>query len=238
MCGIEYHELPHARMRKEISESYGVLHAVQECCARLGVGGGETDPKNSIRLENVFVIDLCSGKGTTAALCGALDRPGSNSAFLAVDRLLPHAVPHFLNGDKVRYLCRDVMAEGMFDELGDIVREQTGEGRTCILVGMHLCGLLSERAVDFFDRIREVRGLVLSPCCLPRRHEQRMIGFEKVKPGDGEGTAELFNYFRWSEHLQRRLEGCYEGGDATENVRMYKDHEMHTEKNAIIVGVR
>ena len=41
--------------------SNGVLCAVQECCARLGVG--EANPRDdNVNLENTFLIDLCSGK--------------------------------------------------------------------------------------------------------------------------------------------------------------------------------
>lgn len=48
------------RLRKEISESYAILHAVQECCVKLGVdlakAGGEK--KDNVHLENTFLIDL------------------------------------------------------------------------------------------------------------------------------------------------------------------------------------
>mmetsp|Transcript_14796 Transcript_14796/g.32239 ORF Transcript_14796/g.32239 Transcript_14796/m.32239 type:complete len:250 (+) Transcript_14796:465-1214(+) len=235
LCGIEYHEVENMRLRKEISESYGVLHAVQDCCARLGVSRKPTT--NNINLENIFLIDLCSGKGITTALCGAFDVKGSNNSFLAVDKMLSHTIPHFLNEGRIQYLSRDIMAEGIFPELTEIAQRQAQEGRTCILVGMHLCGMLSERAVEFFDRIPEIRGLVLSPCCLPTKNEQREIGFVKGRPKDGEESPELFNYFKWSHHLKERVEGCYSSGDVS-GVRIYTDDEMHTEKNAIIVGLR
>jgi hypothetical protein len=38
-----------------------------------------------------------------------------------------------------------------------------------VLVGMHLCGDLSLRAVDAFKEIPECACLVLAPCCLPKR---------------------------------------------------------------------
>ncbi|KAL7536474.1 hypothetical protein ACHAXR_010976 [Thalassiosira sp. AJA248-18] len=174
--------------------------------------------------------ESCSGKGITTALCGALDKEGSNNYFLAVDKLLPHSIPHFLHGDKqIQYLCRDIMVDEMFTELEEIVRHQTQEqGRTPILVGMHLCGLLSERAIEFFERIPEIGGIVLSPCCLPKKHEQRTMSFSKGKSEDGE----LGIYFKWSNYLKEMVEGV------VLDVRSYTDEEMHSEKNSIIVGVR
>lgn len=243
LCSIEYHDMENMRLRKEISESYGVLHAVQECCVSLGISTNNksaslSNSNNNINLENIFLIDLCSGKGVTTALCAACDVDGSNNYFLAIDRMLSHTIPHFLNEGKVHYLSRDIMAEAMFAEVADIVRDQTRQGRTCILVGMHLCGLLSDRAIDFFERVSEIKGLVLSPCCLPKKIEQRRLtGFKKGKPENGAEDAELYNYFKWSDYLKGRVEGCYSGGDVSD-VRLYRDDEMHTEKNAIIVGVK
>lgn len=230
------------RLRKEISESYAVLHAVQACCKSLGIISAARNANNSddIRLENIFLIDLCSGKGITTGLCGVLD-PGkeSNNFYLAIDKMLPHTIPHFLNSELIEYRCRDIMAESMYDEIAIIVREQTMQfGRTCILVGMHLCGLLSERAIDLFDRTPEIRGVILSPCCLPKKHEQQKIMFTKSKSNDAEKSAELFNYFRWANYLKERVAGCNSsgGGGAPPDVRLYTDDEMHTEKNAIVVG--
>mmetsp|Transcript_34106 Transcript_34106/g.82470 ORF Transcript_34106/g.82470 Transcript_34106/m.82470 type:complete len:155 (+) Transcript_34106:144-608(+) len=153
--------------------------------------------------------------------------------------MLPHTIPHFLDEKQIQYLCRDIMVDGMFAEVAEIVLQQTQEhGRTCILVGMHLCGMLSERAVDLFERTPEIMGIVLSPCCLPKKHEQRKLKhFQKAKPEDGEENTDLFNYFKWSRYLKERVEGYYSSGGVSD-VKFYTDDEMHTEKNAIIVGIR
>ena len=262
LCGIEYHAVQNMRLRKEISESMGVLSAVQRCCNKLesnddGCVDG-SDGETTINLENVFLIDLCSGRGLTTALGGALhddddddtikdDKGGgdsngnsSNNYFLAIDRMLPHTVPHFLqDGENRRYLSRDVMSESLFVELQEIVMEQVELGRTPILVGMHLCGVLSERAVEFFERIPSIRGIVLSPCCLPKKHEQKKgrTKFTKGKVeyeflGSNKESGELYNYFKWSHYLKEKMSGV------TQHVTSFTDEEMHTEKNAIVVGLR
>lgn len=232
MCGIEYHGVENMRLRKEISESYAILHAVQECCISLGISD-KTIKDDNVDLKNIFLIDLCSGKGITTALCGSMDDENSNNYFLAMDKMLPHTIPHFLNDKQIQYLSRDIMVEEMFAEVADIVRYQTEEkGRTCILVGMHLCGLLSVRAIEFFDRVKGIKGIVLSPCCLPKKHEQRKLSNFSKEKRENSAENELVNYFRWSEYLKGQTEGV------VSNVRSYVDEEMHTDKNSIIVGVR
>ena len=257
LCGIEYHAVQNMRLRKEISESMGVLCAVQKCCDELNnsggmvvEGGGAADKgeDDRIQLKNVFLIDLCSGRGLTTALGGALhddyndddERNEGNNFFLSIDRMLPHTVPHFLqDGANRRYLSRDVMSESLFAELQEIVSEQLGMGRTPILVGMHLCGILSERAVEFFERIPSIKGIVLSPCCLPKKHEQKkgITKFAKGKVdyeflGSNHENGELYNYFKWNDYLKEMT------SKSTPHVRSFTDEEMHTEKNAVVVGIR
>ena len=232
LCGIEYHHVENMRLRKEISESMGVLHAVANACSKLGIAG-----KGGISLRNVFMIDLCSGKGITTAICGAMNEDASNNAFLAIDKMLPHTVPHFIHSNKrLQYLCRDVMSEELCAELEGRGKEQVAMGRVPILVGMHLCGLLSDQAIRFFERIPQLKAIVLSPCCLPTKRDQtKLANLQKEKADDA-----LHNYFLWARYLKDRIEGRF-----TETVRsgkmdvsLYTDSEMHTEKNALIVGLR
>ena len=96
--------LENMRLRKEISESFGILHAVLDCCVQLGIivdhtattaadititdndNINDNDNNNSndecngrsynsngiFNFDNICLIDLCSGKGITTALCDAL----------------------------------------------------------------------------------------------------------------------------------------------------------------------
>ncbi|KAL7463481.1 hypothetical protein ACHAXS_003848 [Conticribra weissflogii] len=232
LCNIEYHGVENMKIRKEISESFAILHAVQECCTKFAGGAVSNSRNENIHLENTFLIDLCSGKGITTALCGALfpqdnDSDGSNNSFLAVDRLLPEQVPHFLNDNHISYLSRDILKEEMLVELTEMVHHQVHvKGRTAILVGMHLCGMLSEKAIEFFERIPEIKGVVLSPCCLPSKFDLfHSTSFQKDKERD--------SYHGWCDHLEGKLRR----GDVG-HLRQYVDQDMHTTKNRIIVGVR
>jgi hypothetical protein len=59
--------------------------------------------------------------------------------------------------------------------------EGEGGGRVtprsaCIIVGIHLCGELSRRAIQLW-RNSGAAALVMSPCCLPRRRRHDVFGY-------------------------------------------------------------
>ena len=238
LCSIEYHGLGKNKLRKEISESYSILYAIQDCYEQFidsqNTHGCVTSDENAINFDNLFVIDLCSGKGVTTAICGALFPiiPGTkcvhNNHFLAVDKLPTHLIPHFLKDENVSYLSRNIMSEDTLHELEqEVHRQTTEEGRTAILVGMHLCGHLSERAIDLFDRISLIRAIILSPCCLPKA---RSLSFETCLTKHQDG------YTAWSHYLKEMMEKTDD--DIGRTVRLYNDTNIHSIKNAIIVGTR
>ena len=87
---------------------------------------------------------------------------------------------------------------------------------------MHLCGTLSERAIYIFHRTKDIAGIILSPCCLPKLHEydRGRTAFVKCKQppsitrtseSDNNSTNDsellLYNYFRWANYLKERVSG-------------------------------
>jgi hypothetical protein len=236
LCKIEYHGIGNKnKLRKEISESYSILHAVQQCCLDLGISDRiENNPID--HLEHVFLIDLCSGKSLTTALCGALfpsepSAPGyGNNHFLAVDQLPVHLIPHFLQDANSTYLSRDIMIPEFLVALEQEVYRQTAGGRTAILVGMHLCGNLSERAIELFQRIPLIKALILSPCCLPKLRSG-ITDFDSFQKHEEEDM-----YIAWSRYLEEKMDENSQKGNLT--VERYFDKEMHSIKNAIITGVK
>ena len=154
LCNIEYHQFENMRLRKEISESFGILHAVLDCCVQLGIivdptttttttttdititdnDNIDNDNNNSndecngrsynsngiVNFDNICLIDLCSGKGITTALCDALNQGrcqavgeeninskkkkknnnNNNNYFLAIDKMLSHTIPQFLQNQQ------------------------------------------------------------------------------------------------------------------------------------------
>lgn len=236
ICRIDYHGVNNMhKLRKEVSESYAMLDSIQGCCAELGI------PET---LDNVYVIDLCSGKSLTTAIGGALFPKG---LFLAVDKLEPHFVPHFGQQANTEYLSHDVMTRPFFNLLEQKVQKvlRLEPDRVVILIGMHLCGHLSIRAIDLFHRIPLIRGMILSPCCLPKRY-----GIE-IRPSvqDNDDTlAPTDIYGHWCNHLTEMIQKKGEAVATTTNeqssrpsesrVSMHRDRDMHTIKNCIIRTLR
>mmetsp|Transcript_29136 Transcript_29136/g.33851 ORF Transcript_29136/g.33851 Transcript_29136/m.33851 type:complete len:500 (+) Transcript_29136:39-1538(+) len=236
LCQIEFHGVANMqKLRKEISESYSILHAVQDSVDTLRGTHRPTssdDMKGILTIDNVFLIDLCSGKSLTAAIFGALFTKENNNHVLAVDRLRPHMVPHFLSYESSQYLSRDIFDDIFFKELEqEVYRQTVNEGRTAVLVGCHLCGILSERAIEFFDKIPFIEILILSPCCLPKLSKGNHNFLNKKIQCAEE------SYIAWSEYLKKMVASSC-ASDDTAALRSYRDEEMHSPKNSIITAVR
>ena len=233
LCNIKYHGIGNKnKLRKELTESYSILHAVQDCCD--GVDSSNKEGSNSdLDFRNVFLIDLCSGKSLTTALCGALfpdDGEDRNNHFLAVDRLPVHLVPHFMQDRHTSYLSRDIMLQDFLQELKQEVERQSLQGRRAILVGMHLCGNLSVKAIQIFESIPLLKGLILSPCCLPklRKGVTDFVDYQKKFGSVGEDP-----YIVWGRYLEDKA--CeLENDDSKLSVRRFSDENIHSIKNTII----
>ncbi len=103
--------------------------------------------------------------------------------------------------------------------------------RVVFLVGMHLCGHLSTRAIELFEKISQISALILSPCCLPRAKER--IDVVKLTEGSGLGHENIM-YDHWAQHLK----GMVEKVKDINYCRSFKDCYMNTNKNYLIIGCR
>lgn len=77
------------------------------------------------------------------------------------------------------------------------------ESNTCyknkkipIIIGLHLCGTLSNRLIDLYNAIDALKILIISPCCLPTKSKKNRETFrymtrEKLK----ENKWELYSYW-------------------------------------------
>ena len=105
--------------------------------------------------------------------------------------------------------------------------------RVQVLLGMHLCGDLSRRAIEIFDNRADIGAALVAPCCL-----QRQIPLRLRPPGSwGYDTTELARksvprrvpYELWTERL---LEAS---GALDRNKRIWRDEAMMSEKNTFIL---
>ena len=87
-----------------------------------------------------------------------------------VQALLPRSASPAANGGAgvggVQYLQLDLFAD---DFTATLRAHVESIGLPCYLLGMHLCGELSLRAIAAFEAIAGARALILVPCCLPNR---------------------------------------------------------------------
>lgn len=184
---------------KELSETMGIVRAM--LCT---VDGAKPH----------HIIDLCCGRGITAAFIGAAF---SGWQVTAVDRVAEVALPHFAQGglNNVRYLQLDLFSDGCLPA----IRARTDAvGLPVVVLGMHCCGQLSLKAIDIYEQDPHARAIVLCPCCLP------MSGKEQVDflPASADAAAED-PYAAWADFLSARSAGT---SDVVE--------DMLSEKNRVI----
>jgi hypothetical protein len=189
--------LNHKHLKKEITEMYGALMCMKRS---LPLHSLEWDDQfvsfESLKeLKSNFVIfDICSGKGVA-------------SFFLAF--MFPEAIIKMIDKDKdlklehirvhtnISYQHADIHDPLFAGSLKEEVEIYHAMGKTIFFMGLHLCGYLSIRMTEFYNEIRGIHSLVLSPCCMPStRNKQKDIKehrkfFYKLQ------ASSIFNYDVW-----------------------------------------
>ena len=178
-----------------------------------GVGGRRERRREG--LSAWHVVDLCCGKSFVSAV---VSRLFPRCHVTAIDRVPPRFVPHYAEAGitNVAYVQRDILAADFGAFVGDLARAHRREGRRTIVLGMHLCGELSTRAVDVFLQTSALSALVLAPCCLPAARAAAAISPTLADVYATKRAEE--QYSRWCTFLQERLRpagaGAGSGGAA------------------------
>ena len=247
----EMHAINEMRaVRKECSESLSVIEAME--AALPGLAASESGTGGDGGPSTWHVVDLCCGKGVTATLVSLRGFEAT-----ACDRVDPITLPHWggKSGVDVGYICGDILGPSFAQTLagrleaagGDLGEKEEGEeeegeaeggaeaeeeGRCrwkkpVSLLGMHLCGELSIRAIDLFRRIPAARLLVLCPCCLPRK------GFAGVPDWIyDDSPVHADQYHLWAEWLMARLAEAV----PTATIETREAPDMLSVKNTLIVA--
>ena len=166
-------------LRKEVTEAMGALTQIRRCVdAKERDGDGPPrdargEPRRTDSGSGLVFVDLCAGRGMLSILMAHFF-PAARVLMVDADPKIK--LPHLACLPTVEHHLLDVQSAEAFDLVRGAVRDAT---RACIVVGVHLCGDLSRRAVQLFLETN-ARALVLCPCCLPRRRRHDVFGFHVV----------------------------------------------------------
>lgn len=190
---------------KEISETMAVVRA-------LLASVDATRPHH--------VVDLCCGRGITAAYVAAA-LPDWHVT--AVDRASESGLPHYEEGglSNVRFMRLD-----LFDASCSLrIRERTDEvALPVVVLGMHCCGQLSLKVIEVYEDIGAA-ALVLCPCCLPMSSKARAVS--ELPEHLWSSPVATEKYTAWATFLSERAAGKLE---------MVKD--IMSPQNAVISAPR
>jgi predicted alpha/beta hydrolase family esterase len=227
----EYHRLSsQTRLRKEITETMAVVNVLEaivrrERAARLASGCSQPE----VRLH---IIDLCCGKSLTGVTL-SLSHP--EFVVHTVDKISYASLPHYPNdtgnrdedregsGAKagLRYLQRDVF-DASFVSTMDTLISRTG--LPTVVLGMHLCGNLSIRAIQMLHATALVTDLVLSPCCLPNQRDASSSASWYASPLPDQ------QYARWVDHLRSCIEPYESRVERNSHILSTKSALIHAHK--------
>ena len=193
-------------IKKEVTEASAAIAQIRRCIARLrleeeeDVVYGEDDSDNDNYNDNdndndsaaaddssarrvkrfhdgegLSLVDLCSGKGFLSTML-AWEFPKASIHMCDFDDSLE--LSHLSSLPNVQYHHQDLFSKDAEDTVAAAVSGGGGGGdnNACIIIGVHLCGELSKRAIQLW-RTTGAAAIVLSPCCLPRRRRHDAFGF-------------------------------------------------------------
>lgn len=173
------------KVLKEFNESAPVLARLMEWVHEFEQAGAPP----------VAILDLCSGFGFLAMFAAELLPPAQVEKIYLIDKVWPNRnVPGSTGGG---ITTAHIYGHGEWPiplltlqidvtrgrEVRDLGRHILQDPCPTILCGIHLCGTLSLRAIQMFnDGLRSgcgVVGLILAPCCLPRKeHRSRKFCYQ------------------------------------------------------------
>lgn len=159
-------------LKKEITEASAALNRVKRCIERLT--SHDTSAGGAKRKDGAGLcfVDLCSGKGFLSMLL-AWEFPKAKVLQVDNDDNLTR-LDHLTSLPTITFHREDIYSENAQKLVSDAVRDAACEA--CVVLGVHLCGELSRRAVTLW-RNSGAHALVLAPCCLPRRRRHDAFGF-------------------------------------------------------------
>ena len=213
------------QLKKELVEGVACVARVEEALGRIRGRRAGLSAELERTGEGLLVVDLCSGKGA-AGLMLALRFP---SAVVRCVDLRPPAEKDLHEGvfENVERVTGDVYDDALIER---VFASKAGYAGVCVLLGMHLCGDLSRRAVEIFDTREAVDCALVAPCCLQRQVAKRLRpanswGYDTTELARKAGMEPIVLW------LQRLLEAS---SAAPQAKRIWNDTDMLSVRNAFV----
>jgi hypothetical protein len=178
-----------SRLLKELQEAIPMMNVAQTHLSRLPGG-------------KVTIVDLCSGFGYLSMLLADTLPHNRVDAIFLVDRSWPlSAAPKKDHHISAQHLQPEIGWRIPLQTVRCNInkpKERLKIQHICsrapgpvLLLGIHLCGPLSIRAVSFFNANPQITLLALKPCCLPQKQKPKKSASHDLRGneyGVGEGT--------------------------------------------------
>jgi hypothetical protein len=213
----------HKKLKKEMTEAWGVFELLSAELAKLAPPPG----------AKFVMFDVCSGRGFLSVL---LSRKFPDATVYMIDNDKDMNVNHVKSLENVRISHADIMCddgapfrEWLRDELETWKGVDGQRPVFCVMLGVHLCGMLSERFVRAFNELVSLQLShlsMLSPCCIPKGG--RMAG--GVSTRAHAAGRDPFGF--WIDELRDMY------NDKMVDVEMTEDEHVMSVKNRYIMGRR
>jgi hypothetical protein len=216
----------HRKVKKEITEAHGALVQVRRALRARGDGaddGGDGDG------DGLVLVELCSGRGfVSLVLADAFPK----ARIYMIDRDTTMDVSHVetYGGARMSFHALDLHSTACEEFVRGVADDAETRGQTVVLVGVHLCGTLSHRAIELYERIERAVAIVVAPCCLPQRRRHDVFGFhcKDIARSIGNGVTP---FQCWCTQLYFRL-------PLTSKRNMTIDHDVLSTQNTFLVARR
>ena len=211
----------HRNVKKEITEAHGALAQVRRALRTRGGGGEDGD--------GLVLVELCSGRGfVSLVLADAFPK----ARIYMIDRDTTMDVSHVetYGGERMSFHALDLHSTACEEFVRGVADDAETRGQTVVLVGVHLCGTLSHRAIELYERIERAVAIVVAPCCLPQRRRHDVFGFhcKDIARSVGNGVTP---FQCWCTQLYFRL-------PLTSKRNMTIDHDVLSTQNTFLVARR
>ena len=252
------------RLAKELNESAPVIERALKYVDAIEVPSPD---------ERVVIVDLCSGFGYLAMFLSELLPAEKVREIILVDKMWSmfglQPKPHHINWEHVygvgdwKYDWPIQMTTRKVDlkERGEVhqlaMHVFNRWNGPFIVLGIHLCGTLSIKAVELFNKHPNTQHLILKPCCLPDfswtyradhfppigKHKHLIPTKEvcsrgKWKRNKWVGPPRSYlqaKFVAWNDHLCKAIEE--DDGNITKSIEEIKVQTSHFQ-NLFIFGER